>query len=509
MRRRFLASAISVLTCLVLWLVAAEGTRAADPAVSWDRYIVKAASTGKIERFWVGRPASLKSDGKYPVMYFLPGLLDGDDTWKDALSPHLGRYEMIAVCPSVGGSTWFMNSPAQPWMRWGDYLTEDLRGFVEGRYPASREKGQRGIAGISAGGHAAFYHALRRPDLYGSVSVLSGAVDLRGYAGAVGLDYWIGPRDPATLPLYAERSCLVLAGKLEAPPPFALYLDAGDKDGALAQMEALRKVLDARQVKYKWFVGAGSHDWTYWTSRAADHLAWHAEQFAENRRESRYTEQAPAKAAELEILKTYPDISPCDEAVRRLQAPWNPAPDLEPVTMAGLPAAGGPLSRTEAKFKELKLSANLTARGHKPGLWVYRLTLRAASPLPRDGTVALSVILRNGRGLSLLVVPLAALPVPAGDPQRRVDLRARLAVELKPPDPLRGGIAIGLQVFDAAGKPRGNILVAKAYPGSIEAERWPIAPEMRSEWVVSLTGDTALPLAAIHEASLAAEPPAP
>ena len=79
-------------------------------------------------------------------------------------------------------------------MKWGDYLMQDLRAFVESHYPASPEKGQRGICGISAGGHAAFYQALTHPDLYGAVSVLSGAMELRGYAGAVGLDYWIGPK---------------------------------------------------------------------------------------------------------------------------------------------------------------------------------------------------------------------------------------------------------------------------------------------------------------------------
>ena len=46
----------------------------------WKFYIVQSPSTGKIERFWVGHPAALKAGDKYPVIYFLPGLLDGDDT---------------------------------------------------------------------------------------------------------------------------------------------------------------------------------------------------------------------------------------------------------------------------------------------------------------------------------------------------------------------------------------------------------------------------------------------
>lgn len=482
---------------------------AAPSAVAWKHYLVESPSTHKIERFWVGHAASLKPDGKYPVIYFLPGLLDDESHWKKTLEPHLGRYNLIAVCPGVGGTTWFMNSPAHPWMRWGDFLTEDLRGFVESHYPASREKGQRGIVGISAGGHAAFYHAVQRPDLFATVSVLSGAMELRGYAGTIGLDYWIGPRNAEAMPLYADRSCIVLASRLDGGLPFALLLDAGDKDGALPQMEALRKVLDSKGARYAWHVGQGAHNWVYWTGRADAHLAWQTERFAENRRENRYAHAAPARGAELKVLAGLPDIAMSEEALRRLQAPWGAPEGLTTTAMAGLPPAGAPLSQADAKFKEAKLTAPLTAQGHKPGLWVYRLMLTTVAPLAKEGTISLAVTIKNGRPSPLFTLPSASLPVPAGQPQRRVELRARLLVEFKPPDPLRGGIIAALQVFDVAGRPLGGPLVGRAGPGTPGVERWPIAPQAQADCALSLTGATALPLAAVHDARVAVEPPAP
>jgi hypothetical protein len=429
--------------------------------------------------------------------------MDSDDNWKSALDPHLGKYEIIAVCPAVGGATWYINSPAQPWMKWGDYLTEDLRGFVESHYPAAREKGQRGIAGISAGAMA-FYHALKRPELYGSVSVLSGACELRGYAGTAGLEYWIGPKSPEALPLYAERSCVVLADKLQGPLPFELYLDSGDKDGALQQMTMLRSALEAKGVKYKWFVGTGGHSWTYWNSRADDHLAWHAEQFARNRREGRFPEKPAAKGAALKELTALPDIALSEEAAARLKAPWTSAV-ARPEVLSGLPKDGGPLSKSDAKYKEVKLSGGISVSGHKSGLWVYRLTFRAGSPVPREGTIALRVSLRNGRGFDMIGVP-AVLAVAEGVPDRRVDLRARLVIEVKPPDPLRGGIVAAIQVFDGAGKPVGGPTTGKALPGSADIERWPLEPHMRTECVLSLTSDRALPMAAVYDARVEAEP---
>jgi S-formylglutathione hydrolase FrmB len=517
-------------------------SRAADagPAVVWKHYAVRSPSTDKIERFWIGHAASIKaapgagatadprltsgagqgasgagqgapgaSQGAaatYPVIYFLPGLLDDEDNWKSALDPHLGKHEIIAVCPAVGGATWFMNSPAQPWMRWGDFLTEDLRGFVESQYPAARQKGQRGIIGISAGGHAAFYHAIKRLDLYGSVSVLSGAMDLRGYAGAVGLDYWIGPRLGETTGLYADRSCLVLAGRLAGPLPFDLFLDAGDKDGALPQMQALKNVLENKGISARWFVGQGGHNWSYWPTRAADHLAWHAELFARNRREGRFTEVAPAKAAELTPVKDWPQIALSPDALARLRAPWA-GPGGKSLAVTGLPKGSGPLSKTDPQYKEVVLTATTDAHGHRPGLFLYRLTLVASTPLPRDGTITLTPRLRSGRGQSLFGLPAATLPVPAGAPDRRVELRLRLAVEFKSPDPLRGGIAAAVQVFDADGKPVGDPLANKAGPGTPEIERYPTAAQIQAEWTATLAGDKALPVAAIHEARLEAEPP--
>ena len=492
--------------CIVAALAPAPPGRAADGGALWKHYIVQSPSTGKIERFWVGHPAGLKADGQYPVIYFLPGLLDAEWNWKAALEPHLAKFEVIAVCTSVGGGTWFINSTAQPWMRWGDFLTDDLRSFVESHYPASREKGQRGIVGISAGGNAAFYHAVKRPDLYGAVSVLSGAMEFRGYAGGFGLDYWIGPRSPETATLYAERSSVVLAGKLAGPLPFALFLDAASQDGALPQMEALRKVLDSSGAKCRWFVGQGAHSWTYWNTRAEAHLAWQAEQFAANRKDGRYPEKAAPKGAELKALASAPpDVALSDEAARRLRAPWQTTGGTK-IAVTGLPKDGGPLSKADDRYKEVKLAAALTAQGHNPGLFVYRLTITAGTPLAREGAISLASYIRNGRDLFLALIPATALTVPAGEPQRRAELRARLAIELKAPDPLRGGIVAGLQAFDAAGNPVGDPVLGKAPPGSANVEQWPIAPLAKAEWVLTLAGDKALGLAAIHEVRLEAEP---
>ncbi|HUU30997.1 MAG TPA: alpha/beta hydrolase-fold protein, partial [Phycisphaerae bacterium] len=504
-----------ILRAVLLGAAVAAGGRAmaaepVSPAVVWKKYIVRSPSTDKIERFWVGHAARLKADGRYPVLYCLPGLMDGDDTWKSALEPSLEHYEVIVVCPAVGGATWFMNSPAKPWMRWGDFLTEDLRAFIESNYPASSEKGQRGIVGISAGGHGAFYHALMRPDLYGSVSLLSGAMELRGYVGAVGLDYWIGPRSAETLPLYTERSCIALAVRQQGPLPFDLFLDSGNKDGALQQMVMLRQVLDTRGFSYRWFVGEGGHDWTYWKSRAATHLAWHVEQFARNQREGRYTEKTPTGGATLEVLNKLPDIALSAETAARLRAPWTAESQGRPIPVKGLPKDGVRLDRADEPHKQAELKATLAgAEGQRAGVFVYRLRIVASAPADAQGTLSLQGAITNGQGRTIISIPSRALAVAAGEPEQRVELRARLAVEIRPPDPLRGGMVCGLQVFDAEGKAVGDPAVGKAKPGSVVIERWPVASQAKVTVTLRLSEKNTAPSVTVHKAMLETEETAP
>jgi S-formylglutathione hydrolase FrmB len=499
-------------------LASASAAAAAEPAAGlapnvWKRYAVESPSTGKIERFWVGCPASIKpgapaaGDARYPVVYFLPGLRDNDDTWKNALDPCLGKFQIIAVCPSVGGATWFMNSPRQPWMKWGDYLTQDLRAFVEANYPAATEKGQRGVCGISSGGHGAFYESLLHPNLYGAVSVLSGAMDLRGYVGAVGLDFWVGPRASESLPLYNERSCVVLAGHETGPLPFDLFLDSGDTDGARAQMELLRKVLDSKKdVTYKWYVGKGGHSWSYWNTRAADHLAWFNEQFAKNRTLHRFPEKPEAPAPELKVLTTLPDVTLSETAMRRLQAAWVPVTDAKALVVSNLPKDGGPLAKANPKYKEVRLTGTLAVAGHDSSLGVYRIRMTVTTPLDREGTLTLATAFRNGNDTSMFYVPPVTFTVPAGPADRQVELEARLVVEMKSPDPIRGGIVVGVQPFDASGRPRGTPSIARAGPGTYALETWVIAPSAHCEWTLSLGGDKALDLAAIKDFRVDVEP---
>src|SRR5262249_46721002 len=133
---------------------------------------------------WVLEPPSYGSDQsrKYPALYFLHDFY-GDNL---ALASHgvgeelLARMrdgrlqEFLVVAPSGPGS-WFADSRDGRW-RYEQFVIRDLVSEIESRYRVLRRAASRGITGISMGGYAAVRIALKHPELYGSVSALSGAL---------------------------------------------------------------------------------------------------------------------------------------------------------------------------------------------------------------------------------------------------------------------------------------------------------------------------------------------
>ncbi len=133
------------------------------------------------------RPAPASYDReparRYPVLYFL------HDAWSDetaldehgvaagAPAPH-GRRDASGVSrrgARARAGSWFSDSHDGKEL-WERFLTADLPAQIEARYRAIPSRARRGITGISMGGYGAVKLALKHPDLYGSVSALSGAL---------------------------------------------------------------------------------------------------------------------------------------------------------------------------------------------------------------------------------------------------------------------------------------------------------------------------------------------
>jgi S-formylglutathione hydrolase FrmB len=127
-----------------------------------------------------------ETTNRYPVIYYLHGF-----AWSDSLliaSDHLDQLfdkaiatgkirPVIIVMPNeytLYKGSFYTNSTLTG--NWADFTAKDLVKYIDQHYRTIANKGSRGIAGHSMGGHGALKLAMLFPDVFSSVYALSPAV---------------------------------------------------------------------------------------------------------------------------------------------------------------------------------------------------------------------------------------------------------------------------------------------------------------------------------------------
>ena len=257
---------------------------------------VSAASLSSPNRVYVLVPPSYgrSPSRRYPVLYFLhDGYGDGKTLVRrgvaeDALAAMRDGTlpEFLIVAPD-GPGTWFSDSYDGS-TRFERFLAEDLPAAIASRYRVLGAQGSRGITGISMGGYGAVKTALRHPELYGSVSSVSGAIipfeweELKRYNWVARFTLMrVFGRDPEKNSLVANDAWHILWKLCFAGPPFVVELRAGTSDvygldGVAAQYGML---LNERGVPTTVVLEPGGHEWSYWRGAMREVLAWHGKRF--------------------------------------------------------------------------------------------------------------------------------------------------------------------------------------------------------------------------------------
>lgn len=276
-------------------LAAGACASSGPPEGTWDDVATRALS--QPAPVWILEPPSypFTPARRYPVLYFLHDFYGT----RASLAAHgvaaeltrrmvEGRLpEFFVVAPS-GSRSWFSDS-FDGRNRYEEFLTQDLIRFIESRYRVARGADGRGITGISMGGYGAIKIALKHPQLYGSVSSLSGAMipfgpdDLPRYSWVTrwSLKRVFGSRAGANS-LAANDSWQILLDSCFERPPFQVHLRAGTSDvygldGVAAQFGSL---LNERGVPATVVLEPGGHDWNYWSRALLAIAQWHGRHFS-------------------------------------------------------------------------------------------------------------------------------------------------------------------------------------------------------------------------------------
>lgn len=143
-------------------------------------------------RFSVYQPPQAEQQ-RVPVLFFLAGLTCTEETFmiKAGAQRYATEYGLMLVSmdtsprqTSIAGETdawdfgagagFYLDATAAPWSqyyRMESYITQELRNIIIQHFSA--DENRIGISGHSMGGHGALTLALRRPEIYRSVSALA------------------------------------------------------------------------------------------------------------------------------------------------------------------------------------------------------------------------------------------------------------------------------------------------------------------------------------------------
>ncbi len=234
---------------------------------------------------------------RYPVLYFLHGLGDNEQTlfnsggWTllDDLYKQHKIGEFLIVAPE-GGRTFYVNS-ADGSVRYSDFFLQEFIPHIENKYRISIGRNNRAISGISMGGYGALHFAFAHPEMFSAVSAQSAALltetpqelDTAAKSGApLGKLLATVFGNPIDGPHWRDNSPFVLAQKnVAAIRKLAIYFNCGQDDnygfekGAAALGEQLKK----EGVKHEYHSYPGDHSVTYFLSHFAEVMEFHSREF--------------------------------------------------------------------------------------------------------------------------------------------------------------------------------------------------------------------------------------
>lgn len=221
-----------------------------------------------------------KQRSRYPILYLLHGWSDDDSTWmrRTSIERYAADLGLAIIMPRVELS-YYQNMGSG--MRFWDFLADELPALCSQWFPISNKREETFAAGLSMGGYGAFRLGLSRPEQFGAVASLSGALDIA--------DVWTQwEQDPLRRQkleaiwgkdfgdFKPESDLLHLASELAASgmPQPRLYQWCGTGDFLYQQNLNFRDHAQATGLDLQYSEGPGDHSWEHWDREIQLVLNW-------------------------------------------------------------------------------------------------------------------------------------------------------------------------------------------------------------------------------------------
>jgi S-formylglutathione hydrolase FrmB len=239
------------------------------------------------------------SPRRYPVLYFLHGLGDNEQTlFKSGgsdLIEDLRQQRKISdflVVTLEGMRTFYINS-ADARVLYSDFFIHDFIPYIESRYSVRKERSARAISGVSMGGYGALRFAFAYPELFSSVTAQSAALisdpprTTDNMDSTVALAKMLGAvfGNPIDVQHWNRNSPFVLAMRNRArirAAKLAIYFNCGrdDEFGFEDGAAKLDRQLQTEGISHEFHLYPGNHGSEFFLAHLGETLMFHSRAFA-------------------------------------------------------------------------------------------------------------------------------------------------------------------------------------------------------------------------------------
>ena len=208
-------------------------------------------------------PETGNKSEKWPVVYLLHGYSGNYSNWitkVPALKSYADQYHLMIVCPDGGYSSWYLDSPVDPAMRYDTYIAEEVPAFIESHFPTIQNRQARAITGLSMGGHGGLYLGFRHAGYFGACGSMSGGVNLYATRNKYDLKQRVGDTTNVNWKKYS------VMGVIESYPKdsLAIIFDCGTEDFFYKDNRELHEKMIELNIPHEYIARPGKHDWNYW-----------------------------------------------------------------------------------------------------------------------------------------------------------------------------------------------------------------------------------------------------
>ena len=254
-------------------------------------------------RYCIYLPSGYDASGKqrpprrYPVLYFLHGLGDNEQTlfnsggWTllDDLRKQHKMGDFLIVAPE-GRRSFYINS-ADGSEKYSDFFLQEFMPRVESKYRIRAGRTGRAISGISMGGYGALRFAFAHPEVFSAASAQSAALitespkqlDAAANSGSPLLAV-LTPvfGKPIDVPHWNENNPFLLAKRNGVSlRKLSIYFNCGQQDnyGFEKGNAELDAELSNEHIRHEYHAYPGDHSLPYFLSHFAEVMEFHSRAF--------------------------------------------------------------------------------------------------------------------------------------------------------------------------------------------------------------------------------------